>query len=96
MELWNGHVFSSNNPPTVKRHIYCTHKTAHMFSFSSHRWKQQRVRLAEGGNSSASGGRLGDACSRLLGALVLASAIHPGTLMADLGAAQGPESPTVR
>ncbi|CAN0428362.1 unnamed protein product, partial [Ascophyllum nodosum] len=57
-------------------------------------WKQQRVRLAEGGNSSASGGRLGDACSRLLGALVLASAIHPGTLMADLGAAQGPESPT--
>ncbi|CAN0474287.1 unnamed protein product, partial [Ectocarpus sp. 8 AP-2014] len=31
-------------------------------------------------------GRLGDACSRLLAALVLTTAMHPGTLMADLGA----------
>lgn len=42
------------------------------------------------------GGRLGDACCRLLGALVLTTAMHPGTLMADLGAGPLQDGPTVR
>lgn len=42
------------------------------------------------------GGRLGDACCRLLAALVLTTAMHPGTLMADLGTGPLPDGPTVR
>ncbi|CAM9777887.1 unnamed protein product, partial [Hapterophycus canaliculatus] len=39
-------------------------------------------------------GRLGGACGRLLAALVLTTAMHPGTLMADLGAAPLEDGPT--
>lgn len=42
------------------------------------------------------GGRLRDACCRLLAALVLTTAMHPGTLMADLGAGPLQDGPTVR
>ncbi|CAN0321354.1 unnamed protein product, partial [Ectocarpus sp. 12 AP-2014] len=67
--------------------------------FVSPRWKQQGQQTADASSSSDNDGdcgstqrqqqqhrgRLGDACSRLLAALVLTTAMHPGTLMADLG-----------
>jgi len=52
--------------------------------FSSSRRQQQQE------------GRLGDACCRLLAALVLTTAMHPGTLVADLGAGPFGDGPVVR
>ncbi|CAM9893992.1 unnamed protein product, partial [Ectocarpus sp. 13 AM-2016] len=63
------------------------------------RWKQQGQLTTDASSSSDNDGdcgstqqqqqqhrgRLGDACSRLLAALVLTTAMHQGTLMADLG-----------
>lgn len=59
------------------------------------RWKQHEGD-ASGSRNPRADGRLGDACFRLLAALVLTTTMHPGTLMADLGAAAEPDSPTVR
>lgn len=46
--------------------------------------------------SSAGGGRLASSCFRLLSALVLATTMHPSTLMAELCARAEPDSPQVR
>eukprot|EP00752_Nemacystus_decipiens_P004283 g3912.t1 len=68
--------------------------------FVSPRWRPTGG-LADANGSSNDGvqrrqgeGRLGDACCRLLGALVLTTAMHPGTLMADLGAGPPQDGPT--
>eukprot|EP00903_Cladosiphon_okamuranus_P018811 g17303.t1 len=69
--------------------------------FVSPRWRPPGVTAdanSDGDNSAPQRqqgtGRLGDACCRLLGALVLTTAMHPGTLMADLGAGPLQDGPT--
>ena len=69
---------------------------------SPSRWRSPGGKVDAHGSSNGDkqrqqgGGRLGDACCRLLGALVLTTAMHPGTLMADLGAGPLQDGPTVR
>lgn len=69
------------------------------------RWRQSGIVGFDSSSSSTStgdstkrgeNGRLGEACCRLLAAVVQTTTMHPGTLMADLGAMQGSDSPIVR
>lgn len=50
---------------------------------------------ANGAKRRRAEGCLGDACCRLLAALVLTTTMHPGTLIADLGADPMSDSPMV-
>lgn len=63
-------------------------------SFVTRSWRGHETD-AKGANRRKANGCLGDACCRLLAALVLTTTMHPGTLIADLGADPTSGSPMV-